>query len=389
MIPHNIGLLKERIAEISIQLKAEDTSFHVARKFFSNRGIEIFDKLSHWILRRVPGAETNPWNSLTNGLVIPRLNPSGKKDVTSIWSFPFTKFFVPGELFAPEFGMGTLVEKIQGTPICVCFPSRVWAFNDKPNPVFCHTLQMSGNSIDESNPETTTLAEARKLIESIEFGAQDIGSTFMFEYIRPGSDWYADNRVGLHLVGARQMSNFDEYSERELDDVAKRFRVGRPEIWYDLRTWKDMASILHKDKYPGYIVRFDDGRRLKLEKASILYKNSKKLTYKKLIPMWLDGQRHHVQKSNPESAALFDELEKTIDKTVIWLADTISKLRVIHTLPRRDQMEAIRKASIAKWAHRFVMRGIHEDPVEVPAMMRNELLRMSPGVLKSTLELKG
>lgn len=373
MIPPSRILLKEQIQEITEQLVLVSKG---NTRWFDKRGIEINSKGMTSILNIKPGAELNHWNDLTNGLII---NHFG-----STLSFPFVHFYHWGEKpVTVNFQNCDLVEKLDGKIICVCFPQKSII---KP----CWHTKTNISDYDYSDD---TLQLADPLINKIKFNYGDVDYTYMFEMVNGNSlTKYDPIKHGLYLIGGRHLPTMSECSEDELDKSATRMNVLQPDKW-SINGWSDAYKIMRDIKdCEGFIARDKTtGERVIIEKQYSITRQLK-YTYKRLLPIYLSGDRDDYENRYPETKGKFDLIERSINDRVNAVIKTSSKWRnSTETYNRREIIEFIHAAAnIPTWMNRIIMRLIYEkdDDLSMRRIAREEIYNISHSNLKDILGLK-
>lgn len=384
MIPHNIALLREQVSEIGRQLIQ---SAHGIESWFKKWNIHVENKISCWVLSTKPGAEINHWNRLTNGMVIDRNG--------SCWSFPFMHFYNLGEKNAPNVNMhvSDVIEKIDGHAVCACFPAR-----DASHPMWHNDVCIDCSPFDNGRKESVVL-NFIKSINKVRFTVFDLDYTYMFQLINEDAPTqYTKEKYGLYLVGGRRLTDFNEYDEKELDQIANRFQVMRPGRWTTHSGWEGIQPILEKNDLPGFLLRErNDGLRIKLERKRCLdrkeseersKKLNKKTKYKRLLPEYQEGKAAEVISKYPESKDKFDKIETSLTDRIKFVIQRVEhwKMSTPH-MTRRDIVEALRTSDEPSWARNFIIKLIYEEEPLEP-LIRNDLLRITHGHLRRILGLR-
>jgi arsenate reductase-like glutaredoxin family protein len=295
--------------------------------------VKIKNRISNspemWILNYIQGAPVdNPYMLLTRGLVIDR--EKGK-----VISMPFKRFGNMGEDMGGfksvvDVSKSEILEKLDGSMLGVFFPTQ-----DPKKPVW-HTRKMiSTHDLDvkttgfSGDDEETLMQEAGKYVKQLNFSVEDTEDTWIFELIhkeRPVITQYAPEALGVYLIGARNLNSFEEYSEDELDAMARKIGAKRPRRWETRSSHAEIKAMMDEfsDDFEGFVLRQKDtGDRAKVKKKEYLQRHALigKTNYRTLIPLWIKGEQSEIVTYLPETKIKFDRIESLFNAKVKELTD--------------------------------------------------------------------
>lgn len=307
--------------------------------WLNEKQIYVGDKKDFWILNYNDYGR-NEYNKLVRGLVVKKPNKNWNGDpLDLISSFPFTRFFNHKEKDAAsvDFNNAHMIEKLDGSMVAVHFPT-----GNPSEPAF-HTRRM--HSLHEpdmqlkqksftSGQESKFLFIIKGYVDKLNFSKKDIDNTYIFEFIHKISEVvtkYTQNQYGLYLIGARNIKTFKEYSEEELNEIAKRIGSYRPRIF---TTTKDMSEIEKMFKiaaketpdFEGFIFRDKNtGDRVKLKDPDYLKKHRTlgDLTFQSLIPLYFDGETDEIVSYFPIAKTNVDKIDMAIKEYVNTMQEKI------------------------------------------------------------------
>lgn len=314
--------------------------------WFHQNLIEWSDKGSYYILNYNQFGPPNQHNILCRGLVIDKQG--------AIASLPFTRFFNLGQKEAApvQIDNAEVIEKLDGTLVCVFWPKNV----DVKYPVYhtrrmisCHPadLEISIKSFATQH-EAKFMREIGKLVGKIKFDPADRNFVFMFEAVMPMTKVVTDyppEKHGLYLIGMRDMRDFRELDEDELDDYGGYLCVKRPKRWSTATSEEDVVKMMegYPDDFEGFVVRDKkSGFRVKVKKKSYLERHRllSKLTYRHLIPLYFAGERGEIEVYMPPAKELFDKIEHAYENLVQSVVADVTFWKG-HNFSRKDLAQRI------------------------------------------------
>ena len=266
--------------------------------------------------------DKNEFNVLTRGLIVNHKSISNN-NLSPIESLPFFRFYNQGEEQAHSIDLNNsdMIEKLDGCMVGVYFPNH-----DFKHPE-CHTRRMMSTHKQDLEFELTTLHgknyKLLKLIhdyvKKIDFPQNISNHTLVFEFIHEATYvWtkYNESQYGLYLLGARNLEDYSEINEENLDLLASELKVRRPRKWnsqsdqeYIYSLMKQMVS--ENAGFEGFVFRDkNSGKRIKLKdpeyvKASHALDN--KMSHKKLIEKIFQGEEEEI-------IAYFSDMKPKIEK---------------------------------------------------------------------------
>jgi hypothetical protein len=293
-----------------------------------------------WILNYIQGAPVdNPYMVLTRGLVIDKEN--GK-----VLSMPFKRFGNMGEDIggfrsSVDISKSEILEKLDGSMLGVFFPT-----SDPNNPVWhtrkmisTHDLNVKTTGFGGDEEEESLMQEAGKYVKKLNFKSEDTDKTWIFELIhkeRPVITKYKSDELGVYLIGARNLNTFQEYSEDELDEMARNIGAKRPRRWETRSSQEEIKAMMadFADDFEGFVLRQKDtGERAKLKSKDYLQRHALigKTNYKNLIPLWLKGEQTEIITYLPETKVKFDRIEQLFEDKVKQLAEIAKHYKTRYT----------------------------------------------------------
>lgn len=326
---------KDRIRLIISKLAEND------KTWLDDKAIVVGNKGFYWVLNYLQGPR-NEYNRLVRGMVVQKPNIGFAGDPMSlIKSFPFVRFFNKGEAEAApiDFGNAEMMEKLDGTMVGVFFPAQ------NPNDPHFHTRKMVSSHAQDMdlkivnfyNKEFQFMPIIGSYVKRLKFIDRDVHFTYVFEFIHEASEVltkYKSDQYGLYLLGARDLTTYDELTEVELDQVARRLGAKRPRRFqavadHDeiLKMFKQIA--LETPDFEGAIFRDKKtGDRLKVKDPDYVKKHHLlgKGSYANLIPAIFTGEEDEVVANFPHLQAKIDTfkkmyddyIKKAMDRILVW-----------------------------------------------------------------------
>lgn len=309
------------------------------KEWFNEKQIYVGDKKNFWILNYNDFGR-NQYNKLVRGLVVRKPDNNWHGDpLELISSFPFTRFFNHQEKDAApvDFNNAHMIEKLDGSMVAVHFPS-----GNISEPAF-HTRRMHSSHTPDmmlKQKSFTTGEESRFLhiiktyVDKLNFNKEDVENTYVFEFIHKISEVvtkYNEAQYGLYLIGGRNIKTFKEFSEEELNVIAKRIGSYRPRIF---TTTKDMSEIQKMFKiasqetpdFEGFIFRDKNtGDRVKLKDPDYLKKHRTlgDLSFSALLPLYFDGETDEVVSYFPIAKTKVEKIDNSMKEYINTMQDKI------------------------------------------------------------------
>lgn len=269
-------------------------------------------KGENWILNYGIGAR-NQYNRLARGIIIHQ--PTGK-----IVSFPFVRFYNFGEKEADtvDFANSEVMEKLDGTFVGVFFPDNVTPHWQTRKMVSTHDCDFEMKSFYGDNFKLMSLIG--EFVNNLNWNL--IGDknehTYMFEFIHKHTKVitnYEFDQYGLYLIGCRNILTHVEKTENELDAFAKLIGANRPRRWDAVDSHAEIVSLFEsfpKD-FEGFVIRERKSTnrvKVKSEDYVKVHHLLTKISYKKLILLWIEGEAEEIIAYFPEAAAKVAKIEK-------------------------------------------------------------------------------
>lgn len=264
-----------------------------------------------WVLNYCKVGPRNQYNRLARGIIIHQ--PTGK-----IVSFPFVRFYNFGEKEADvvDFANSEVMEKLDGTFVGVFFPNETPHWQTRKM-VSTHDCDFEMKSFYGENFKLMSLIGEFVNKLNWDLVADKNEHTYMFEFIHKHTKVitnYEFDQYGLYLIGCRNILTHAEKSEHELDEFAKLIGAKRPRRW-EFTSHEEIVSLF--DSFPkdfeGFVVRERKStKRVKVKSDDYVKVHHllTKISYKKLIPLWLDGEAEEIIAYFPEAAAKVAKIEK-------------------------------------------------------------------------------
>lgn len=345
------------------------------------------DKGAGWILNYKPGAR-NDFNRLVRGLIIRKPETDFKGDLLSlIVSFPFTRFYNYGEAEAApvEFANAEMLEKMDGTMVGVYFPE-----NNHLQPEFHTRRMMSVHKPDTelcmttfSGTKVQFLPGIKKYVNGLTFTEQDLGYTFVFEFVHSSSQVltkYKPEQYGMYLLGARHVPSHCELLEDELDAVAKRIGAFRPRRFSTVNEHAQIAELFEKaaaetPDFEGFIFRCKiTGNRIKVKDPSYVRKHHMidSSRYKHLIPMIMQGEAEEIISYFPHVKA---NVDKFLAAYAIYVEHVFNKIVEWRSLGLTQKELAIKVLGGSALPKHERTKNEKSVPMEADSFVRNSILK--------------
>ncbi len=310
---------EKALQEIIDHLKTDNAAW------FEGQRIIVKEKGDYWVLNYHQFTpEKTVYNTVTRGLVI---HKSGK-----IASAPFFRFFNYGEPTAAQvdFSNSDVLEKLDGSLVGVFFPE-----GDLENPVWHFRSLISAHQKDKDfaikgfvhSEEVPLLMEVEPYLKEVNFkkavGYDVKNFCFMFEFISRANaviTKYEEHQYGLYLTGARHIPSLYELDEDALDALARVMEVRRPRRW-NADSYEEVVAMMagFSEDYEGFVIRDRaTGERIKIKSEDYLKRHRllTKLSYRNLIPLYLDGEQGEIEAYFPQTKQIFNEIETCYNKHV-------------------------------------------------------------------------
>ena len=329
-------------------------------KWLTEKDIIAQEKSGFYIVNYNQFGEKNEYSRLVRGMVIEKPAPGSQiQDVLSlIRSFPFTRFFNKAEESADKVNLSNadMLEKLDGSMVGVFF------LNGNIKDPHWHTRRMlSAHQPDRDMTLTSFHGKEHHLInligeyvKQISFDEKDGEYTFVFEFIHDATTvWtkYGEDKYGLHLIGARNLSDHAEMSEQELDDTAQRLGTPRPKRWDSVNDINVINSLMQQmakeiSGFEGFVFRDKEtGKRIKLKDEDYVrfHHMLDKLTYKNLLINVIKGETDEILSYFPKAKERMDviyekyvDLVKRVSQQVIkWRDKNLNKKELVEKLNGR------------------------------------------------------
>jgi hypothetical protein len=348
----------DRLREIVLALVNGDQTW------IESKGIDAKDKGECWIVNYNQFAGRNEYNRLVRGVVVRK--PSGplSEPLDLILSFPFMRFFNRGEAEASEERLrffrnepkegdaplppgpdvdltnSEMLEKMDGTMVGVFFPTG-FPLRDEGRP-FWHTRKMVSCCEADCKLRITSfhggdyefLPLIGKYVKAVKFLPSHTKYTFVFEFIHEATfvvTKYKPEQYGLYLLGARDMTDFHELTEQELDVLAGEMGVRRPRRWDAVKDDEQIMALMksicaENPGFEGFVFRDKDtGSRIKLKDEDYvkIHHMIDSLSYKNLIAKVLEGEDEEILAYFPTAAPRIDRIREKFDQLVEASTDKI------------------------------------------------------------------
>lgn len=338
--------------------------------WLAKRIIWFRDKGQYWILTYGPG-ERNEFNCLTRGLVVRKPSDKNEPPLSLIESFPFTRFFNQNEKEAAiiDICKSDIIEKLDGSFCGVFFPTS------NPQKFEFNTRRMISSSEGDLALEIQSLnktksfpllKEMKKFLCKLNFTENDLKRTLIFEFIHESSHVctkYNPEQYGLYLIGARDLNDFRELSEQELDEISIRLGSRRPRIWSVKSPEEVTALIADIDKetinFEGFVARDKiTGRRIKIKNTEYLkiHHMLSDLSYKNLVPVIFKNETEEIIANFPTAKERIDLIkgkyeefiQKTYQEIKKWQKKKLNKKETAINLFKNQDTDSFICAQIMK-----------------------------------------
>lgn len=362
------------------------------QEWFDGQDIVVGKKDNYRILNYIQGKPTNQFNLLTRGLIID--SETGK-----IVSMPFKRFGnfgedIGGYKSSVDFSKSEVIEKLDGSMLGVAFPS-----GDVSNPIW-HTRKMVSTTANPKQrgfdgEEVDIMGLAGQYVKKLRFSPEDADKTWIFEFIhseKPVVTKYKPEQLGLHLIGARNLQTYEEYSEEELDEMAAKIGAGRPRRWGVKGSHDAVKQMMDQfaDDFEGFVMRqTDTGDRAKVKKKEYFKQHGMidQTGWRDLIPKWIEGETTEIATYFPHVKQKFEQLEAAFQKKVYELAE-IAHLYLTHFTDRKQLAMALRQDRIPGDVVKFVYSGAGKPLAQLPTIIGNQIKSMSPYAIMELLGLR-
>jgi arsenate reductase-like glutaredoxin family protein len=344
MINEDLGGLsqedKDSLKVIIDKVKAGDEQWFDTNHIQVKVKKQVSDNPEMWMLNYIQGAPVdNPYMLLTRGLIVDRDN--GK-----IVSMPFKRFGNMGEDMhgfksSVDISKSDILEKLDGSMLGVFFPTA-----DPKRPIWhtrkmisTHDMDFKTTGFSGDDEEEGLMQEAGKFVRQLNFSREDTDKTWIFELIhkeRTVITRYKSDELGVYLIGARNLSTFQEYSEDELDEMARRIGAKRPRRWGIRATYEEIKAMMDQfsDEFEGFVLRQSDtGERAKAKKKEYLQRHKLigKTNYRALVPLWVKDEVSEIITYLPETKIKFDRIEAAYNAKVKELVNLVRHYKGIYS----------------------------------------------------------
>lgn len=392
--------------------------------WFNQQEIVVGCKPPYWILNYNQGAR-NEYNCLVRGMVVRIPNRvwlevyklSQIDPLSLIVSFPFMRFFNYEETEAApvDFSNAEMIEKLDGTMVGVFFPNEL-------SPPTWHTRRMISSWIPDSDlvirgfdrkSEYKFIPIIGEYVKNLTFDNDiDHNYTYVFEFIHDASKvltQYSEDQYGLYLIGARNTAHmfkdYKELTEEQLDKVAKRIGAKRPRRWHVGNDHEKIQEILEKEaelipNFEGAVFRDAQGERVKVKREDYvkLHHLLDQLSYKRLIPIILQGEGEEIIAYFPHARELVDNFKASLDnfvesivqKIAYWKSQNLSKKDLALTLLGRHAKrwdaetgaptEKVIAAEPNSWIASKILACIDQTPEEIAIYVLNDIHGIGKGI---------
>ena len=311
-------------------------------QWFNKQEIVVGNKPPYWILNYNQGAR-NDFNCLVRGMVV-RKPLIGTNYIDSplydplalIASFPFIRFFNYGEAEAApvDFANAEMIEKLDGTMVGMFFEDVMYGYAPRwhtrrmlstwePD----HDLIIRGFDKKGEHKFIPVIGEYIKQLNFERFETDDFYRTYVFEFVHDASKvltQYSPEQYGLYLIGARNVHplnrDFDELTENQLDEIATRLGAKRPKRWQVGNDHDKIQEILEQEaettpNFEGAVFRDQLGQRVKVKREDYvkLHHLLDQLSYKRLIPIIMQGEEDEIIAYFPHARELVDNFKKSLE----------------------------------------------------------------------------
>jgi hypothetical protein len=323
------ALEKEQLKTIIKKLIAGD------KDWLNRQEILWGDKGLYWVVNYRQG-DRNEYNRLVRGMIVKKPMPGWRGDpLELIKSFPFTRFYNQHEKEADHVNLSNaeMLEKLDGSMVGVFFPTR------DPNDPHWHTRKMVSTHEPDMEKvvggfhgtEYKLMPLIGKYVKSLKFDEGDTHYTYVLEFIHDATavlTKYKKEQYGLYLLGARNVVTHKEPNEDRLDHIAAKIGAYRPRRWDSVADQDEIHRMMKEiseetPDFEGFVFRDKaTGKRIKLKDPDYvkLHHLLGQLSFKHLVPLWLEGEIEEILAYFPHAKERVDEIEekynKYIDKAV-------------------------------------------------------------------------
>lgn len=301
-------------------------------QWFKDNAINVKDAGPYYILNYDQIASyvigMNEYNVLTRGTVFDK---NGK-----LVSFPFKRFFNRGEPYADRINYGDpqtcILEKLDGSLLNVFF-------NENNEPVY-NTRKMISANINDMDIKSKSFITGDDVNLMREFGSyvQNINYisaqkdffntknvTLIFEIVTKTNKVvtnYSDDKLGLYLIGCRNMDTLEEFSEPELDQIVQILGVKRPCYYFVDGGYSEIKRFLDENfsnDFEGFVVRCGD-KRVKIKKDTYLelHRTLSDISLKTLVPVVMSGEIEELRlyQQSTEAINIINDIEQRLNKLI-------------------------------------------------------------------------
>ena len=367
-------------------------------KWITDKAIGIGNKSNYWILNYIQGKESvehTDYASLARGVVIRKTKEVPADPLSLIVSLPFIRFFNQSEPTAAKIEMtrSDMTEKLDGTMVGVFYDKEL-----SNNP------QWQTRKMVSSDPQDTAMVLTSfqggqfafmpligSYVNKLNLAPEDKDNTLVFEFIHEASKVftnYAPAEYGLYLIGGRRMSDLSEYSEVELDAIAKRigafrgqhFSVVDPSKPGLVSTAVEEAFKSMKDQrenFEGFVFRDRlTGSRVKLKDPEYVQKHALLgcLSLKNLLPMVLNEELEEIQAYFPIAKEMGAKITSKIDNFVSTNSTLIAEWRA-KNLSGKELAQALKNSPYSSYTVGLLFQHAKKDRTQdvATADIPNEL----------------
>lgn len=286
--------------------------------FFEDNGIEWSQKGKHAIFNYRQDAISNRYNVWCRALVL--------AENGSVLSLPFIRFLNNNQKDAPKLNPieCELIEKKDGCLIGGFWDGDEFVFHTRRT-ISAHKPDMDLKIVNFHNKSYSLLQVAKKYVDQIKWSKYFLERKhlcFAFELIHDATKIlteYSNEDWGLYLLNVRNINTMrdQEFPSEVLDEFAREMGVRRPQVW-QIESCDQIEHMMAKESktFEGYVLRNrETGQRVKYKNRSYVEKHHmlNYRTYKRIIPVWLKGERDEIEAYFPSTKSIFEELENALE----------------------------------------------------------------------------